>query len=270
MNEAQWDDSTDLRAMMRLALGWRCKSCGGLWCSNEDGSDSMVVGQKPCSYCDVTPFYVTADRPPIASDRKLRLWAIACSKAVHPHGYWEGKERRQQEKAVYQHAEQLAEGQEPSSPLASEAPYCQGLDALIIGTGRIAAERTLAFRQNGDDESWAIVALRDLLGNPHRQPDLICDEARRSLWFTPTAKNLAEAAYQETGRKCRGCNQWTDCKWCHNVRRIDDGALDPVRLAILADALEEAGATGALVDHLRSSQPHYPGCWVLDLILGKT
>src|SRR5688572_16857480 len=43
---------------------------------------------------------------------------------------------------------------------------------------------------------------------------------------------------------------------------------DPHRLSVLADALEEAGATGELVAHLRSPGPHVRGCWALDLVLG--
>lgn len=41
-------------------------------------------------------------------------------------------------------------------------------------------------------------------------------------------------------------------------------------LAILADALEEAGCTAVeLLTHLRSSGPHFLGCWALDAVLGK-
>lgn len=48
----------------------------------------------------------------------------------------------------------------------------------------------------------------------------------------------------------------------------DDRAFD--RLPILADALEEAGCTNAdILSHCRGSGPHIPGCWALDLILGK-
>jgi hypothetical protein len=58
------------------------------------------------------------------------------------------------------------------------------------------------------------------------------------------------------------------------VRRLansiyTDGSFD--RLPILGDALEEAGCTDtALLSHCRSDGPHVRGCWVVDLILGKT
>jgi hypothetical protein len=41
-------------------------------------------------------------------------------------------------------------------------------------------------------------------------------------------------------------------------------------LPVLADALEDAGCTSAdVLAHLRSPGPHVRGCWALDLILGK-
>jgi hypothetical protein len=71
-------------------------------------------------------------------------------------------------------------------------------------------------------------------------------------WRTPTVLALASAAY-EAGRPCGRCKgegyvpQLTDrgekymelCPACHGAG--SDGLLDPVRLSILADALEEAG-----------------------------
>jgi hypothetical protein len=43
------------------------------------------------------------------------------------------------------------------------------------------------------------------------------------------------------------------------------------QLPILADALEEAGCDNAdILAHCRSEGPHVRGCWVVDLLLGKT
>jgi hypothetical protein len=43
------------------------------------------------------------------------------------------------------------------------------------------------------------------------------------------------------------------------------------RLGVLADALEEAGGSNAdLLRRLRQPEPHVRGCWVVDLLLGKT
>lgn len=85
--------------------------------------------------------------------------------------------------------------------------------------------------------------LRCVFGNPYRPITL----DRSSL--TADVVALAQAAYDE--------------------RIMPSGQLDVVRLAVLADALEEQGGARELVDHLRSPGPHVKGCFVLDRILGK-
>lgn len=62
---------------------------------------------------------------------------------------------------------------------------------------------------------------------------------------------------------------WKDCSYCHGTGTIPiTGPLDPLRLAVLADALEEAGCTSEdILAHLRGQGPHVSGCWVLQLFL---
>jgi hypothetical protein len=56
----------------------------------------------------------------------------------------------------------------------------------------------------------------------------------------------------------------------YDERNLPSGLLDTNRLAVLADALEDAGCTGPdILEHLRGNAPHVRGCWVLDLILSK-
>jgi hypothetical protein len=90
--------------------------------------------------------------------------------------------------------------------------------------------------------------LREIIGNPYRP---VPPFSSTSLaWNNGTVRRLAEAAYED--------------------RELPSGRLDPARLAVLADALEEAGCTEAdLLDHLRRPGPHVRGCFVLDLLLGK-
>ncbi len=65
----------------------------------------------------------------------------------------------------------------------------------------------------------------------------------------PAVQALAQAAYDE--------------------RELPTGHLDAVRLAVLADALEEVGADQGLLDHLRSPGPHVRGCFAVDLVLRR-
>jgi hypothetical protein len=94
------------------------------------------------------------------------------------------------------------------------------------------------------EKRYQIRLLHDIFRNPSRQAAL--DLA----WLTPAVRHIAQAAYDE--------------------RTLPSGELDPARLAVLADASEEAGCTDAeLLGHLRGPGPHVRGCWVLDSLLGK-
>ena len=87
--------------------------------------------------------------------------------------------------------------------------------------------------------------IRDIFGNPFRAA--VFDPG----WRTSDVVSLAESAYGE--------------------RYPPRSELENDRLAILSDALEEAGCDAvALLDHLRSLGPHVRGCWGVDLVLGKT
>jgi hypothetical protein len=53
----------------------------------------------------------------------------------------------------------------------------------------------------------------------------------------------------------------------YDARCLPEGTLDPGRLTILADALEEAGCTDTeLPAHLRAPGPHVRGCFAVDLL----
>jgi hypothetical protein len=65
-----------------------------------------------------------------------------------------------------------------------------------------------------------------------------------------TVPRLAQVAYEE--------------------RFLLSDRLHRARLAVLADALEEAGCSdAALLDHLRGPGEHVRGCWAIDLLTGR-
>jgi hypothetical protein len=79
--------------------------------------------------------------------------------------------------------------------------------------------------------------VRDVFGNPFRP--VVFDPA----WRAETVAALASAIYP-------------------------DRAFD--RMPILADTLEDAGCDNAdILNHCRGPGPHFRGCWVVDLVLGK-
>jgi hypothetical protein len=90
--------------------------------------------------------------------------------------------------------------------------------------------------------------LRDLFGNPFRPVTL---DPAILTWHDATVVRLSWAAYDE--------------------RHLPEGTLDNGRLLVLADALEEAGCGDArILEHLRGPGEHVRGCWVVDLVLGKS
>jgi hypothetical protein len=78
----------------------------------------------------------------------------------------------------------------------------------------------------------------DIFGNPFRPV------AIDPSWLTSDVRTLAEGIYQ-------------------------DRAFD--RMPILADALQDAGCDNEdILNHCRGDGPHVRGCWVVDLVLGKS
>jgi hypothetical protein len=201
-------------------------------------------------------------------ERKARLFAAACCRRIWPL-LDEGPARR-----AVEVAERYADGRAEEGELAeaaSDAEAAPGGTALPeVAVGQ--AVRSALFLDAGSAAYYAAFGaccryggggfvpllgavdaeqgiqaglLRDLCGNPFRLVTL----SRACL--TPQVVALAQAAYEQ--------------------RELPAGALDPARLAVLADALEEAGCDQAdVLAHLRGPGPHVRGCWVLDLLLGKS
>jgi hypothetical protein len=120
-----------------------------------------------------------------------------------------------------------------------------------------AASVLLALTWAAEDNDAAVQAeadhqaalLRDLFGPlPFREV-----RPRRAwlAWNGGTVKCLAEGIYQE--------------------RALPSGHLDTTMLAVLADALEEAGCRDSdVLSHCREQgRVHVRGCWVVDLLLQK-
>lgn len=191
-----------------------------------------------------------------ASDRKLRLFSAAC---------WRYRTRNYAEPnlVICDLAEKWADGDRAKHAYLNNVPRTFYVP-LRDSAAEAAWEMTVG---RGRPESLPQAAiLRDIVGNPHslaayewekqklppsvlvRKVDGVVVE--ECVWVhRRTVQDLAEAAYQERG---------------------EDGTINPVRLFILADALEEVGCDNEdILMHLRSPGPHVRGCWAVDLILGK-
>jgi hypothetical protein len=121
--------------------------------------------------------------------------------------------------------------------------------ALQDGVASETARHLSAFREAVlRERASQATLLHDLFGNPFSTRRPIAPTLL--TWRDGLIKVLAEQAYQD--------------------RLLPSGQLDPERLVVLADALEEAGADAALVAHLREPCSHYRGCWAVDLLTGRT
>jgi len=83
--------------------------------------------------------------------------------------------------------------------------------------------------------------LRCIFGNPFRRLSI------KKSYCTATVVAIAQAAYE--------------------IRSLPMGTLENLRLAVLADAMEEAGCTDIdILSHCRATGTHVRGCWVVDLV----
>jgi hypothetical protein len=192
------------------------------------------------------------------SDRKWRLYACGCCRAA-----WHLLTEQQSQQAVVV-AESFAEGGASRQALAEAHRQALGVARRqTTFAGQMAAEAAVAASDLWEGSSALEVAIRaaralqsrgygaiarklvyDVFGNPYH-PALTAPP-----WVTAEVRALAADEASRGG--------------------FFAGPLDPVRLAVLGDALEDAGCTNTeILSHLRGPGPHVRGCWVLDAILGR-
>lgn len=247
--------------------------------------------------------------PDVPIDRKLRRWVEACRWRVDSN--WGDLSVRvggdAEELQVAVTIWSLSNSWEKEVPLALRADLLREVVGNPWQTISLVCRRCEGCGevkrglQGVDEDDWEVLVCPD------------CSGTGRLPWLTPTVLTLATAAYagEECGR-CGGLGRvppriTTQCPTCHGTGRLPrSGPLDALDLAVLADALEEAGApveveckrcggtghsfdsqgertvqdcptchgTGCLpspiLAHLRNPGPHVVGCWAVDLILGET
>lgn len=205
-----------------------------------------------------------------SSERKRGLFAAACCRRVW-HLLKDERSREAVEVAERYVDDAATEGEKMDAEMEAEAA-----DEALAAGGRDAASSRAAlsaycvtcFGAGWDqaDPGWdfayptasyaadaargvgtganQLALLRCIFGNPFRSI------AIDSAGMTAMVRSLAQAAYEE--------------------RELPSGHLDPARLAVRSDALEDAGCNNAdILAHLRGPGLHVRGCWVVDLLLGK-
>lgn len=186
-------------------------------------------------------------------DRKLRLYAVACCRQR-----WELFDADVFRRAV-DGAERLADGRADRAELATiydaimafptpnaQSHCIENMTLKLLSVRGMncatAAAMDLGVATGWNDFESAVRAqaqlLRCVVGNPFRP--VVFDP----IWRTSAVVALADSI--DTGR-----------------------AFD--RMPILADALEAAGCRQRdVLAHCRGGGPHARGCWVVDMVLGKS
>jgi hypothetical protein len=212
-----------------------------------------------------------------ASERKLRLFAVACGRrychvweeSARRHAYYRRVKPSVDDlcRRIVDAAERYADGQGTAEKVDSLRREMRGCEGMCLGlswaaTAAMDGDAAHFARQFADwtpapEEPWdgpaeqlfQAALLRDLLGPLPFRPVTI--PAPVLAWNSGCVVKLAAAIYEE--------------------RKLPEGTLDAGRLAVLADTLEEAGLDNQdVLQHLREQGGvHVRGCWVLDLLLNK-
>jgi hypothetical protein len=221
---------------------------------------------------DPTPMLDFLRAREMENEKKLRRFALACCYRTWRLMPDDGKQ-------LLEMMEQFAEGNiarhqrdfavatfravhgryGADTPILRAAYRCKYFSIDAITANIIAKDAAVAAAGNAADfagcsATYAAVyaaeragqvnLLRCIFGNPFRTVGI------ESRWLTTTVLALAKAAYDH--------------------RILPAGTLDNDRLAVLADALEDADCDNAdILGHCRQAGPHVRGCWLIDLLTGK-
>lgn len=213
------------------------------------------------------------------SERKLRLFTVACCRRLWILTTGE-------EPAELAIAEMFADGKAEAhllvrvvetlqQPLASvRRKFARGRPFYLIHEPMLVAFRIGSALLWGANASGQFLQAAYWTGPANY--DRASINARYTARETESARQVvtARCIFGHLPFRCVTINSawlaWNDGTVQKIAQAIyDECAFD--RLPILADALEESGCTDAdILNHCRQPAEHVRGCWVVDLILGKS
>jgi hypothetical protein len=201
------------------------------------------------------------------SYRKLTLFAFACCHRINPaftdfrsvralqvaERFLEGSASEEEWWAAYRESKVVgAEFQEilnrvgvlsPGEPsgaanLIDTAVVLSHSDCDYVQVVCYIAKHAQGLADETQERCWQAQILCDILGEQEPPPEL------KSSWYTDTAVSLAREMYDSR---------------------------DFTKMRYLGDALEDAGcANETVLNHCRSGGAHVRGCWIVDLLTGRS
>jgi len=237
------------------------------------------------------------DTPPMrgalngkASNRKMRLFAVACCRQIWQHLSDEGR-------AAVEVMDRYLDGQATLEEVGAVRQHLSDKGLTDLGAVEVQAVRAaLVASATGWSEPFGNVCsspeeiavaytAADHASNALAWNDLDLDEGEGSidrldehLALAYDAANAAQAGLLKdifgpllfrSRAVAPGLLTWSDGTVVKLAQGIyDDRDFD--RLPVLADALEEAGCTAPdILQHCRQQTVHTRGRWVVDILLGK-
>jgi hypothetical protein len=253
MDEREWMTCTSPQEMLEYLKGkasdrklrlFACACCRRIWhhLSDHRSREAIEVSEQYADGLVVRDRLQGAETPAAIAtfDAWGPAYSASCAAALAATASIREKDLAPALYAAVRAAEAVAsQAAETAHRAAEGATASSNTIMLFEATAREA--KTVA---EADEHADQAALLREIFGNPFRPA------AIDSTWRTPTVLSLAQAAYEN--------------------RILPAGELDTSRLAILADALEDAGCNSAdILAHLRAPGPHVRGCWPVDLLLKK-
>jgi hypothetical protein len=229
-----------------------------------------LAATEPCSMLE----YVLKGK---LAERKLRLFSCACCRIWNREKPIEGIDD------LIDLAERCADGlaargelEERVARVANPAPFSVELWDAVWLHSTLGWDDPLiaAIAVSGQTPLFAQL-LRCVAGNPYPR-----ESAGRSRWGSTILmgmlKLISGSPYYTPPKDVEGLPAFPfDIEWrTSTVAAIARGiyeSRDFTPMPILADALQDAGCEQEdILNHCRFGGPHVRGCWVVDLVLGKS
>jgi pSer/pThr/pTyr-binding forkhead associated (FHA) protein len=240
--ERHWLDCTDPWAMLDFLAAEAKAERVGLFCARADSALTLAQfapGEASC-------------------ERKFRLFTCACARRI-----WHLLSRPASRKGV-EVAERFADDE------ATEEELAEARTEMTRGS---RSESIAAYHAVREDDNFAHYAAEEAVRAVEADRGTFWQERRE-------AERAAQAGLlRDLFRPFRPVA--VDPAWLHwegglipqlagaayEQRCLPGGTLEPDRLRVLADALEDAGCACAdLLAHLRGPGTHVRGCWAIDLL----